>query len=94
MAACFATWIAACIGVMLTVASIRTRSVMVAAPASSVIISWLGYAIRSPAPSTENGPASIARIHAIASDRVSPSTIDGNAIPIFMRTPASAGVTC
>ena len=70
----------------------RTRSVTVAAPASNVIISWFGYAMRSPAASTENGPASTPRIHSSSTSRVSPGTIEGNASPIFI---ASVGaITC
>src|SRR4051794_19711027 len=83
VADCFATCTALCIGSTLSVASSMTRSVMLAAAASVLIMSRFGYVTRSPQASTENGPASTRRIQSRSTSRVVPATIDGSATPIF-----------
>src|SRR4051794_2588018 len=57
---------------------------MLAAPASVLIMSRFGYVTRSPPASTENGPASMRRIHSSITLRVVPATIDGSAMPTLM----------
>ena len=76
--------VGACHGGTATFIRTRTRSVRLAAAASSVMPSRLWNAIRSPAETLENGPASMRPHHSTTRSRSSPVAICGSAIPTSM----------